>query len=83
MISQEELDDLKASPAGRALWAYLGRRVSGLMEQWAEGRFNSENQAVCTQANISAVTELKAFEQILEIDAKEINEDESGQQLGI
>jgi hypothetical protein len=60
--------------------------VASLKEQWADGRFNSENQAICTVANVSAVHELKAFQEIIDIDVDEINQElESGgkERLGV
>src|SRR5580765_729427 len=86
MINQEELVEMKATPAGRALWHYLHRRVTELKEQWAEGRFNSENPNVCTAANTSAVTALRTLQEIIDIDADELNEEERSEgreQLGI
>lgn len=85
-VTQEELDDLKGSPTGRALWAYLHRRVAALKDQWAEGRFNSENPQVCTAANVSAVSELRMIQQIIDLDADDLNEEEAGdnrEQLGL
>ena len=53
------------------------------MEQWAEGRFNSENPSVCTAANIGAIHELNAFKQIIDIEVEDLNESESSEQLGV
>jgi hypothetical protein len=52
--------------------------VEDLKDQWAEGRFNSENQAICTAANVSAVHQLKAFQEIIDIDVDEINQELEG-----
>lgn len=85
-ISQEDLSDLKNSPAGKALWRWLKRRVTELQDQWAEGRFNSENAQVCTAANVSAVTEVRLLRSIIDIDADELNEEEDSgdqKQLGV
>jgi hypothetical protein len=53
-----------------------------LKEQWAEGRFNSENQAVCTAANISAVTQYRLLEELVQIDADDLNEEEEERARG-
>src|SRR6266404_3183643 len=85
-IRQEELQEIKDHPAGRALWRYLRRRVQNLTEQWAAGQFNSENPQVCTVANVSAVSVLKAIQAIIDIDIEDLNEEiESGgkEQFGL
>ena len=84
-IKQEELEEIKTHPAGRALWHYLRQQVQSLTEQWQAGQFNSEDPNVCTVANVSAVTKIKLLKELIEIDADELNEEAQGdrEQIGI
>jgi hypothetical protein len=60
--------------------------VANLKDQWAEGHFNSENVNICTTANVSAVSQLRAFQELIDIDENDINQeldDASKEQLGM
>lgn len=85
-IRQEELAEIKRTPAGKALWLYLERRVANLKDQWAEGLFNNEDPHICTTANVSAVHQLRAFQEIIDLEADDINQEidrASQEQLGM
>lgn len=84
-IKQEELEEIKAHPAGRALWHYLRQQVADLHEQWETGQLNHPDPAVTHAANIEAVSKVKLLKELIDIEADELNEEEKGdrEQLGI
>lgn len=59
--------------------------MQSLTEQWQAGQFNKEDPAVTHAANIEAVSKIKLLNELIDIDAETLNEEEKGdrEQLGV
>lgn len=69
---QRELDDWKSHPTSRLFFQALRIWQKRITEQWAIGKFNLETIEGTALANHKATSEYGMIEQILNLDAEEI-----------
>lgn len=72
ILTKEELDEWKSHPVTREVMKGIRNNYEDIKNQWSSGTYNSDDPMITHTANISALSQLRALEQLMDIDYEKL-----------